>query len=142
MIELATAIRARELSPPVVADHYLRRMQELNDQVGAFYTVTAELASEQALTAEKALAGAAGPAELPPLTGVPIPIKDLNGVAGVRLTFGSLSVTSHVWADVQTAFLSSISHVDRVAHINLRRRLLMRLARRNHVWMIEEEYHE
>jgi len=54
MIELAAAIRARELSPPVVADHYLRRTQELNDQVGAFYTITAELASEQALAAEKA----------------------------------------------------------------------------------------
>ena len=64
MIELAAAIRARELSPVAVADHYLRRTQELNDQVGAFYTVTAELASEQALAAEKAVARAADPADL------------------------------------------------------------------------------
>ena len=96
MIELADAIRARELSPVAVTDHYLRRTQELNDQVGAFYTVTAELASEQALAAEKAVAQAADPADLPPLTGVPIPIKDLNMVAGVRQTFGSLAYESNV----------------------------------------------
>jgi len=96
MIELAAAIRARELSPPVVADHYLRRMQELNEQVGAFYTVTAELASEQALAAEKAIARTADPAGLPPLTGVPIPIKDLNMVAGVRQTLGSLVYADYV----------------------------------------------
>jgi amidase len=96
MIELAAAIRARELSPVAVTDHYLRRTQELNDRVGAFYTVTAELASEQALAAEKAVAGAADPADLPPLTGLPIPIKDLNMVAGVRQTLGSVAYADYV----------------------------------------------
>ena len=96
LIELAAAIRARELSPVTVTDHYLRRTQELNDQVGAFYTVTAELASEQALAAEKAVARAADPAELPPLVGVPIPIKDLNMVAGVRQTLGSVAYADYV----------------------------------------------
>jgi amidase len=95
-IELAAAIRAKELSPVAVTDHYLHRTQELNAQVGAFYTVTAELAAEQALAAEKAVARAADPADLPPLTGVPIPIKDLNMVAGVRQTFGSLAYENYV----------------------------------------------
>ena len=95
-IELAAAIRNQELSPVAVTDHYLRRTAELNDQVGAFYTVTAELAAEQALAAEKAVARAADPADLPPLTGVPIPIKDLNQVAGVRQTFGSLAYENNV----------------------------------------------
>jgi len=45
VIELAAAIRARDLSPVAVTDHYLRRTAELNEQVGAFYTVTAELAA-------------------------------------------------------------------------------------------------
>src|SRR5258708_15936119 len=53
MIELAAAIRAGELSPVAVTDHYLRRTQEFNDQVGAFYTVTAKLPSDQALPPEK-----------------------------------------------------------------------------------------
>jgi amidase len=96
VIELAAAIRAKELSPVAVTDHYLRRTQELNEQVGAFYTVTAELAAEHALAAEKAVAQAADPAALPPLTGVPIPIKDLNMVAGVRQTLGSVTYENYV----------------------------------------------
>src|ERR1700683_901419 len=96
VLELAAAIRARELSPVAVTDHYLRRTPELNDQVGAFYTITADLAGEQALAAEKTVAQAPDPAEVPPLTGVPIPIKDLNMVAGVRQTFGSVTYASNV----------------------------------------------
>jgi amidase len=95
-IELAAAIRARELSPVAVTDHYLRRTAELNEQVGAFFTITAELAAEQARAAEKAVTQAADPADLPPLTGVPIPIKDLNMVAGVRQTLGSLAYENSV----------------------------------------------
>src|ERR1700756_525920 len=96
MIELAAAIRAGELSPVAVTDHYLRRTAELNERVGAFFTVTAELAAEQARAAEKAVTQAADPADLPPLTGVPIPIKDLNMVAGVRQTLGSLTYENNV----------------------------------------------
>jgi amidase len=95
-IELAAAIRAKELSPVAVTDHYLRRTAELNERVGAFFTVTAELAAEQARAAEKAVTQAADPADLPPLTGVPIPIKDLNMVAGVRQTLGSLAYENSV----------------------------------------------
>jgi amidase len=40
------------------------------------------------------VAQATDPAELPPLTGVPIPIKDLNMVAGVRQTFGSIALAA------------------------------------------------
>jgi amidase len=87
--ELATAIRRRELSPVQITAHYLDRMDRLNATVGAFFTITAELASEQAAEAEKAVARADDPAALPPLIGVPIPIKDLNMVAGVRQTLGS-----------------------------------------------------
>jgi amidase len=89
MTELATAIRERELSPVMVTEHYLRRTEQLNQRVGAFYTITAELAQEQARAAEKMVVQAADPAGLPPLTGVPIPVKDLNMVAGVRMTLGS-----------------------------------------------------
>ena len=96
MIELAAAIRAGELSPVAVTDHYLRRTTELNDQVGAFYTITPEFAADQAREAEKAVAAADDPADLPPLTGVPIPIKDLNMVAGVRQTLGSKAFEANV----------------------------------------------
>ncbi len=62
VIELASAIGAGELSPVEVTDHYLRRVSELNDQVGAFFTVSAELAADQAMAAEKAVAQAGGQA--------------------------------------------------------------------------------
>jgi amidase len=95
--ELAGAIRSGELSPVEITDHYLERTSRLNEQVGAFYTVTADLAREQAAAAEKiAAAGRREPAILPPLLGIPIPIKDLNMVAGVRLTFGSAAYADNV----------------------------------------------
>ena len=94
--ELAAAIRRRELSPVQITAHYLDRMDRLNATVGAFFTITAELATEQAAEAEKAVARADDPAALPPLTGVPIPIKDLNMVAGVRQTLGSAVFADNV----------------------------------------------
>jgi amidase len=96
VLELAAAIRGRELSPVEITAHYLDRIERLNADVGAFYTVTAELARDQADEAEKAVARASDPAALPPLTGVPIPIKDLNMVAGVRQTLGSLVYEDNV----------------------------------------------
>src|SRR3984957_5513114 len=99
MIDLATAIRSRQLSPVEVTNHYLHRIEQLNAQVGAFYTVSAELAEEQARAAEKAVSDQHDVAALPPLLGVPIPIKDLNMVAGVRQTFGSAVYEDYVASD-------------------------------------------
>ena len=99
LIDLASAIRNRQLSPVEVTNHYLGRIDELNAQVGAFYTVSAELAEEQARAAEKAVTDASDASALPPLLGVPIPIKDLNMVAGVRQTFGSAVYEDYVATD-------------------------------------------
>src|ERR1700726_4600 len=96
VVELAAAVRAGELSPVAITDHYLHRAAGLNDLVGAFYTIAGELAADQAVAAEKAVADAADPADLPPLTGVPIPVKDLNMVAGVRRTQGCLAFAGDV----------------------------------------------
>ncbi len=95
--ELAAAIATGETSSAEITDHYLHRIDRLNEQVGAFYTVTYELAREQAAAADKAAsASRQDGGGLPPLTGVPIPIKDLNMVAGVRLTFGSTILADNV----------------------------------------------
>jgi amidase len=96
MIELAAAIRNRQVSPVAVTDHYLRRAHEINDKIGAFYTISDELAAEQARAAEKLVTSAQDATQLPPLTGVPVPIKDLNMVAGVRQTLGSLAFKDNV----------------------------------------------
>jgi amidase len=101
--QLAAAIRTGELSPVQITDHYLERTDRLNDAVGAFYTVTHDLAREQADQAEKAVTkyrrDGADATPLPPLTGIPIPIKDLNMVAGVRMTLGSAVFADNVAPD-------------------------------------------
>jgi amidase len=98
--EQAAAIRSGETSSAEITDHYLDRIDRLNGQVGAFFTVTHDLAREQAAAADKAvLASRRGGTELPPLTGVPIPIKDLNMVAGVRFTYGCSVFADNVAAE-------------------------------------------
>src|SRR5215469_7237251 len=95
--EQAAAIRSGETSSAEITEHYLDRIDRLNEQVGAFYTVTDELAREQAVAADKAVAASRRDGgAVPPLTGVPIPIKDLNMVAGVRLTYGSAVLTDNI----------------------------------------------
>jgi amidase len=96
--ELAATIREGQLSPVEITEHYLDRIDRHNEAVGAFYTVTDELARQEAAQAEKAVIESRRDerAALPPLTGIPIPIKDLNLVAGVRATFGSVLLRDNV----------------------------------------------
>lgn len=85
-VELAAAVRGGEVSPTDLVEHYLARIERLDGELGAFITVTAEAAREQAAEASRAVASGE---PLPPLHGVPIGIKDLNFTAGVRTTMGS-----------------------------------------------------
>lgn len=87
--EQADAVRRRELSPTEIVDHYLDRIERYGEQVGAYVIVTPDLAKTQARNAEEAVLAADEPDELPVLLGVPIPIKDLNMVDGVAMSFGS-----------------------------------------------------
>jgi amidase len=94
-LEQGAAVRAREVSPGELVDHYLGRVDRLSDSVGAFVTVTDDQARDRAARAEKRLAS--GPdAALPPLFGVPTAIKDLNQTAGIRTTFGSAATADFV----------------------------------------------
>lgn len=84
----ATAVRRREVSPSELVEHYLRRVEERNTQLGAFVTVTADRAMDAARAAD-GLATRTDPVALPALLGVPTAIKDLTATAGVCTTFGS-----------------------------------------------------
>jgi amidase len=86
MVAQAAAMRRGELSPVELATHYLARIEELNDAVGAYLTVTADHALADARRAERRLKEGG---ELPPLLGVPMAVKDLTPVKGVRFTAGS-----------------------------------------------------
>ncbi|WP_154796099.1 amidase [Occultella kanbiaonis] len=96
-LELAAAIRSGQASPTEVLDHTLDRMAALDETVGAFITRTPDLAREQAVAAQSLLAARRDdPGALPPLLGVPCPIKDLNLVAGVPTSFGSAALAGYV----------------------------------------------
>jgi amidase len=92
-LELAAAVRGREVAPTEVLDHTLERADRLGARVGAFVTLAPDLAREQAEAVEKAvLAGD----DLAALAGVPCPIKDLAMVAGVPFTAGSAALAGTV----------------------------------------------
>jgi amidase len=95
-VEQATLVRRREVSPVELVEHYLARIEQRSAEVGAFVTVTPDVARAQARAAEAA-PGTAD--DLSPLHGVPIAIKDLTRTAGVRTTFGSAAFTDAV-ADI------------------------------------------
>ncbi|MFF4531033.1 amidase [Streptomyces sp. NPDC001407] len=96
-LEQGEAVRAGRISPVELTEHYLERIDRLDAAVGAFVTVTPELARKQAADAESEAAAARREGRpLSPLHGVPVPVKDLNFVAGVRCTLGSAALADHV----------------------------------------------
>jgi amidase len=100
-LEQAAAVRGREVSPVELVEHYLGRIGAHNDDLGAFVTVTGDLALEQAREAE-AMARTASTGDgvpdhdLPVLHGVPVAIKDLTMVSGVRCMLGSAAYRDFV----------------------------------------------
>ena len=91
-LELARLVGRGELRSSELVELYLRRCEEIDGDLGAFVTVAAERAMEQARAADARL----GSAGLPPFHGIPIAIKDLNETAGIRTTHGSALFGSHV----------------------------------------------
>jgi amidase len=86
MLEQATSISERVVSPVDLVDHYLERIERLNEDVGAFVHVDADLARAGARNAERAIADGE---ELPALHGVPSAIKDLYLTADMPTGFGT-----------------------------------------------------
>ena len=75
-----------------LTEHYLDRIDRLGADLGAFVTVTPELARAEAARADERLARG----DEAPLLGLPLGIKDLFATAGVRTTFGSAALAEHV----------------------------------------------
>ncbi|MFV0426490.1 MAG: amidase [Beutenbergiaceae bacterium] len=89
--ELATAVRAGELSATQVLAHTLTRARQ-HEEMGAFVRLTPELAQAQA----SVLPGLLREFPAARLAGVPVPIKDLNAVAGVEMNAGSTALSGFV----------------------------------------------
>ncbi|MEU4350801.1 amidase [Streptomyces sp. NPDC023838] len=88
-VELAAAIRRKEVSPVEVADCFLERMDQLDPKLNAFCHRADDDVRKAASVAADAVARATSTDDLPPFHGVPLPVKDLVDVAGWPTTHGS-----------------------------------------------------
>jgi len=88
----ALLVRQRVVSPVELVEHYLARIERFSELLGAFVTVTPEVALDRA----KELEADAGTSGLGPLYGVPTAIKDLANTAGIRTTFGAAAFAENV----------------------------------------------
>lgn len=86
-LELRERYIRRELSPVEVAQSTLRQIERYDSMLKAYITVTADIALEQAQTAELSYAAGEEPGLL---AGIPISLKDLTVTKGIRTTRGSL----------------------------------------------------
>jgi len=86
-------VARKEVSPVALTELALRRIEAHNSKLNAFLTVIPDQATDAARKAEQAVMRGE---PLGPLHGIPVSIKDLEGVAGVRQTNGCLVYKDNV----------------------------------------------
>jgi aspartyl-tRNA(Asn)/glutamyl-tRNA(Gln) amidotransferase subunit A len=84
--------RRQALSPVDVTEFFLERVQRIDPKIKSMVTVTSDLARRQAAAAARRIADG----DPSPLLGVPILVKDLIDVAGIRTTAGSAVLSDNV----------------------------------------------
>ena len=104
---LAAKFRARELSPVEITNAYLERIDQLDEKLLAYITVTADEARAAARRAESEIAAGNWRG---PFHGVPVALKDLCYTRGLLTTGGSKILAkfvpdfdSTIWARLHTA---------------------------------------
>ena len=88
-VDLAAAVRRKDVSPVELVELYLDRIEQLDGRLNAFCHRADDEVRRAASVAADAVVTARSPADLPPFHGVPLPIKDLNDVAGWPTSYGS-----------------------------------------------------
>jgi aspartyl-tRNA(Asn)/glutamyl-tRNA(Gln) amidotransferase subunit A len=94
--EASCLIRDRKLSPVELTNASLALIEALEPRLNAFITVTGEQALAAAREAEKAIAAGEYRDRL---HGIPVAIKDILGMAGVRMTAASKILADNVSAE-------------------------------------------
>jgi aspartyl-tRNA(Asn)/glutamyl-tRNA(Gln) amidotransferase subunit A len=102
--ELASLIRSKQLAPSEVVDTVLKHVEECEPQLNACTVVVADAAREQAQAADAAVAAGA---QLGPLHGVPVTIKDLFNVKGLPTESGSFTRAGQI-ADASAVFVERL----------------------------------
>jgi amidase len=90
--EIAARVRARDVSPVEVLDACMARVEQVNPRINAVVTLN-HRARDEAAELERRLARGE---DVGPLAGVPVGIKDVTEVGGVRTTYGSPLFANHV----------------------------------------------
>ena len=136
-VELAAAIRRKEVSPVEVVDLYLDRMDELDPRLNAFCHRADDDVRKAAAEAADAVVWAASPEDLRPFHGVPLPIKDLLVVAGWPTTHGSAGTSRAparcVGPGRATARRRRVRAARQDHHLRVRHRALHRERRPGHL---------
>jgi len=83
LVEVATLVKHKKISPVELAEAMLARIQRLDAKLHSYITVTDELALQQARTAERDIDKGEYRG---PLHGIPIGIKDVFCTQGIRTT--------------------------------------------------------
>src|SRR6476646_4355162 len=84
---LAAAVRNGELSPVALVQACLDRIDALNPTLNAFVALRRDEALEEAAALQRAIVAGK---RLGPLAGLPVGVKDLEDVAGLPTTYGSV----------------------------------------------------
>ncbi|MGH7789126.1 MAG: amidase family protein, partial [Candidatus Binatia bacterium] len=93
LLDAAALIARREVSPVELTRAMLARIERLDPQLDSFLTVTAESALAAAAAAEAEIAAGR---RRGPLHGVPLAVKDLCDMRGVRTSCASAVLRDHV----------------------------------------------
>src|SRR3954469_14199942 len=85
-VEVVALLRSGQISSRELVESALRRIEQVDRELNALPTVCGERALDRAARASRDTT----------LAGLPIAVKDLNDVAGVRTTYGSPIYADHV----------------------------------------------
>ncbi len=103
--ELAAKMRRREIKPSELMAATIARIEALNPKLNAFCALRSEAAMAEAVVMDGRIVRGE---EVGPLAGLPLGVKDLEGVAGMPTTFGSVP------------FKNNLAHEDSIEVARLR----------------------
>lgn len=91
--ELVAMIRRGELKPSELMQHTIARIEATNPKLNAFVALRSEAAMDEARAMDERIARKE---DAGPLAGLPLGVKDLEDVAGLPTTFGSVPFKNNV----------------------------------------------
>ncbi|HZY54951.1 MAG TPA: amidase, partial [Reyranella sp.] len=95
-VEAVTRLKKKEISPLDLVEASAQRMAEVEPSVNAMPTLCLDRARDHAKRVMAGGAACEASGEAGWLAGLPVSIKDLTDVAGVRTTYGSPIFANHV----------------------------------------------